>query len=155
MANINATVSRRFEAGGVFTITPQGGTALDVLNIAPGSLKFKPCFNYAPIMYKDRSVTQAPLEGEDEPGEIELTLRVGKHDAELLELLTTRKASPDGVVREHSIVFKIPTYRGATTGDSITSTTASLMEAPQFTAGTDFDTVTLKFSIRDNTIATY
>lgn len=155
MANINATVSRRFEAGGLFTITPQGGTALDVLNIAPGTLKFKPCFFYAPIPYKDRSVVQAPLEGEDEPGEIELTLRVGKHDAELLETLMARKASPDGTVREHTIVIKIPSSRGAVTGDSISTASASVMEAPQFTAGAEFDTVTFKFSIRDNTIATY
>jgi hypothetical protein len=155
LANINDTVSRRFEAGGLFEITPQGGTALTVLNIETGSLEFKPVMTCAPIEFTDRGALQTPVEGSDEPGEISLTLRVGKHNAELLELMTTRKSSPDGAVRLHTITIKIPAARGGSTGDSIATTSAYLKEVPTFKAGEKFDTVTLKFGINDHTIATY
>jgi hypothetical protein len=156
MATINATASARFEAGGLFTITPQGGTALDVLNVAPGTVSFTPPFIASPIEYTDRSALQDPIEGEDKPGMLEVTLRCGKlAGTELFTALNARKTSPDGLVRKHTVVIKIPGARGGITGQSVTINSAYLKEAPQYKSGTDFDTVVLKFGINDLTTATY
>jgi hypothetical protein len=156
MATINATANARFEAGGLFTITPQGGTALDVLNIAPGTLSAVPPFIASPIEWTDRSALQDPVEGEDKPGSIEITMRCSKYaSTELFTALNTRKATPDGSVRKHNIVIKIPGSRGAITGQSLTTTSAYLKEAPSIKGGTDFDTVTLKFGVNDLTAAAY
>ena len=156
MATINATANARFEAGGLFTITPQGGTALDVLNIAPGTLSVMPPVIASPIEWTDRSALQDPGEGEDKPGSLEVTMRCGKYaTTELFTALNTRKASPDGSVRKHNIVIKIPSARGGTTGQSLTTTSAYLKDPPSIKAGTDFDTVTLKFGLNDLSASSY
>lgn len=156
MANTNDVVSARFEAGGLLQITPQGGSILDVKNVAPATLKIKKPMLCAPIVYTDRSALQTPIEGPDMPGSIEFQLRCSKYDAtQLMELLTTRKAAPDGNVRLHGIVIKIPSVRGGTVGQSITVAAAYLEEAPTIDTGADFDTVTWKMGINDYAAATY
>lgn len=155
MANINATVAGRFEAAGIFTITPQGSTALIVLNIVPGSLKIKPPM-IKPLPFTDRLVQQSPLEGEVEPGEIRVTLRVSKYaGSELFTTMTARKGTPDGYVPVHTIEIKVPAHRTSATGEKLTSTTAYVKEIPQVGAGTDFDTMELVFGVNDLTAATY
>lgn len=155
MANINATASARFEAGGIFSITPQGGTILVVLNIAPGTIGVKPVM-ITPIPWEDRMVQQVPLEGKVEPGEIRVTLRCSKYaTAELWTVLTARKAAPDGYVPVHAIEVKVPAHKTGTTGEKFNTTTAYLKEAPTLKGGADFDTVEMVFGLNDLVAATY
>lgn len=155
MADINATVAGRFEAGGIFTITPQGGTALIVLNIVPNSFKVKPPM-IKPIPYTDRQAQQDPLEGEVMPGEMRVGLRASKYaGAELFTVLTARKGTPDGKVPLHTIEVKIPAHKSAVAGEKFTTTKAYLLEQPQPQAGEEFDTYELVFGINDLVAATY
>lgn len=156
MANINATNSARFIAGGLATITPQGAAALIILNLAPSTLKIVPPMICEPIVWSDRSALKPPIEGADKPGSLEMTLRVSKYaGTELFTALTARKSAPDGSVRLHTIEIKIPAVRGGAAGEMLTTTTAYLLEAPSYTEGADFDTLVLKFGINDLTPATY
>lgn len=155
MANINTVVTGRFEAGGVLTITPQGGSALIILNIEPYSFKMKPPF-IKPIEYTDRQALQDPLEGETVPGEMRVTVRASVlSGTELFTAMTARKAIPDGKVPKHMLEAKVPSYAGSIAGQKHTTNSAYLKDVPELKTGKEFDTYELVFGINDLTSVAY
>lgn len=138
MANINQTV-RRWENGGLLTIN--NGAAYDVFNVVRGTLEITDAFPQ-PIAYWDRATPQTPLVGDTQYGEARFTINAGKFDGtELWDVLTAAASPASNLVREFTVTVKIPTYGGATTGESLTIADAHLAEPPKWRAGTELDTV--------------
>lgn len=130
MANINDAV-RRFENGGSLLV----GTD-PVLNIVPGSLKFKPAMRER-IEYTDRGVQQTPLLGDDMYGELSFSTRGKPAINGSVESAYSKFFAEAGTTTPDvfTLVIKIPTYRGAATYDNLSFANCFLTEPPQMTAG--------------------
>ena len=160
MANVNAASGlRTFENGGVLNIV-DGATTSTVLNLTEGSVKWKAAMRER-IEWKDRGVIQTPGEGDDTPSDVEFEVFMGsvQSSTELYQLLTKVKSSPDGFVQVFtSVVIKLPGYRGASTGESITFGSCWLMENVEWEPGSGTSWAKMKFKLRSAsapTMATY
>lgn len=118
MPNSN-TVLKRFEAGGILTIS-DGTTTLTILRIKAGSLKFDPGF-YDPIEYKDRGVIMVPLEGDEMPGDVEFEVFFsgGADASDVIKHLMQRDTT-NYLMKEYTIVAKFPNNKGAAAGHQVT-----------------------------------
>lgn len=148
MANANTT-PKRFESGGTLVITPTlpTGTAMTVLNMQPGSLKFSKPTRQA-LEYTDRAAQQIPLEGDDVLGEVSFVVKAVKREAAgLLATLTANgptSSSNAGLKATFSIDVTIPDATGGSVSTRYTFANFFLTDPPEFQAGADFDTVSFK-----------
>lgn len=146
MPNVN-TIVRRWEAGGVLTINESGAQV--VKNIMGGSLLWRP-LRRTPVMYRDRGVIQTPLEGDDEPTEIEFTVHGGSYlTADLHGILSTTGSTTTGLVNLFdTVVIRIPVARAGATGEDITFTNCWVTERPEVRHGgeNELDTVAWKMA---------
>lgn len=150
MANVNVTV-KRFLAGGILEIV-DGGTTHTLLNLKPGTLRWKPCA-WQPVLYPDRGVQQQPLRGDDQMGELSVEVHAAQFaTTALYSVLMTEGAN--GLVKEYTINVKIPTAgRGGATGELIPFLTAHIdPTSVEWQEGTDIDT--LRFTARFRTSGT-
>ncbi len=140
MANINAN-HRVFEEGGTLTIG-----ADTVLNVIGGTLKWTPGLWEAKEL-TDRGALKDSRLGSERPTKVEFSVRFTSMvtAGELYKLLTTKGTS--GVAKQFSIVAKFKDHIDATTGEQITFAKCVLeADGLSVSAGTDFDTLSCKFS---------
>lgn len=146
MADINAGKITRFEDGSTVTITPDGGSAVNVLNIIGGTYAMTPSVRATLEPDVDRGVLLPDIrEGDEQPGSLTFDT---KHtaDAGVTELYEELVAdSTDGYVPSFLIVVDIPDFPGAATGVRHTATKAVRAEAPSITAGDQYDTMIARF----------
>lgn len=148
MPNVNTT-PKRFESGGVLTITPTlpTGSAMTVLNINPGTLNFsKPIREAHP--YTDRGVQQQPLEGDNGRGKFKIVVKAVKREAAgLLATLAANgptSSSNAGCKATFQIDVTIPDALGGSVSTRYTFADFFLTSPPEFQAGADFDSVTFE-----------
>lgn len=157
MPNINSA-PYRIENGATIEVTT-GGTTYTLLNLKPGTIRFKPAFTER-IEYMDRGVQQAPLDGDQMRGEAELEINAGPMQGSdsLYALLMTAGSSGASKLFT-SLVVKQPPYRGGSTGESITFSNFYLSEPPEFRAagsGQEWNSVSFKVKFTSGpTIGTY
>lgn len=134
MANVNATKPLRFEEAGVLTWTKSAADSV-ILNTEPDSIAFTPTLPER-IEYSDRGVPQIPLEGDLGYCEMEFSYRATKPVATTGIYALLMAAGAAGLVNQgDSCNFKIPDYRGASAGTSITLTAPWLAEPLAYKAG--------------------
>jgi hypothetical protein len=154
--SINQT-PRRFEAGGTFVLS----TAADVytfFNHAPGSLEWTDAVA-TKIKYKDRGLVQVPLEGDNNYGSLKVTFHAGAYVAGILSTFRARNAA-GATPTALSLVVKIPSYLGSTTGESLTWASGTIFVDGDFEVkhgGPDaLDTISITFGTTAGpTIAAY
>lgn len=156
MANFNSS-PRRIEAGAI--ITCNDGTTTNTLTVLePGTYRFKPGW-YKALEYTDRGVLQTPLEGDEQPGELELSVKyTGSNNAADLKKFLQTRTTGTGLMKLYTWVIKNPDYKGAATGEQITLTGCYLSDgAPEVKAGTEFDllNVKMKHNAAQETTTTY
>jgi len=144
MANANQTV-RRFENGGTLTIN--NGADYVVYNIVAGTVSITDAFQQ-PLKYWDRATPQVPLAGDTQYGEVRFSIRGGKFDGSELWDILSAAASASNLVREFTVVVKVFTYGGASTGESLTIADAHLAEPLKWQAGTELDQVDIVMQFR-------
>lgn len=150
MANVN-TNAQRFLAGGILEIV-DGGTTHTLLNLKPGSLRWKPA-TASPVTYTDRGVQQQPLRGDDVLGEVSVEVHAMAFETNSLYDVLMAEGT-NGVVKEYTINIKIPTAgRGGSSGELIPFLTAHIDRTTvEWQEGTDTDT--LRFTARFRTSGT-
>ena len=119
MPSINAT-PKRFTAGSVVTIN-NGTTTWTHLNFkeSGGSYKYSPGY-YEPIQYKDRGVLKTPLLGDQRPGKLDLEfVYAGWQDTNDIPAFMLATSST-GNMPLFTVVTKIPSYNGSSTGEQLT-----------------------------------
>ena len=145
-------VTRRFESGGILTISGFGADTLTIAGVVPGSLNFTPPGRQV-LPFTDRGVQQAPLDGDDELGKVSFDVRGSKETTNHLMTLVT--AAPSGATAtEGTITIKFPDGRGASTGLVYAFAGVSRGELPSYKAGTDFDVMSFSFMCRSWTAPT-
>jgi len=154
MATVNVnTVQRRFEDSGVFKIN-NGTDDLVVANIMPGAMRVTLPKRTA-IEHTDRGVQQQAVMGDDELGELEVTLKAGlKTGNDLMTSLNTTPTTTN-LVKEYTATIDIPAYRGASTGDRFTTANAYLAQQMELQTGAEFDQVRVRMKFRTGSWATY
>jgi len=118
MANINSN-HRRFDNGGSIELADSGTKTLD--NVMDGSISWKPSTREL-VTVKDRGVYKQAMDGDDTLAEIDFDVACGELTSAASSLYATlMQAGASGLVKEFTtLVFKIPDYRGASTGESLT-----------------------------------
>lgn len=148
---------RRIEAGAIITIN-DGTTTHTVTVVEPGSFRFKAGF-YKALEYTDRGVMQTPLEGDEQPGEVEFSFKyTGSASATDLKKFLQSRTTGTGLMKMYTWVIKNPDYKGAATGEQITLANCFLGDgAPEIKAGTEFDmlNVKMKHNVAVEATATY
>lgn len=149
--------TRVFQAGGVLTID-DGTDVHTVFNLEPGSLSWT---DPTPkrLEFTDRGPVQTPLELDDQYGTLDVTVRCGTYVNGIIAKMRGRNATAN-TPRTFSVVIKIPNYRGAAAGESLTWAAGKvfLRESVEWKAGgeTSHDTATFKFgTLNGPTIAGY
>lgn len=152
MASIN-TATRRFEEGGIFTITESGDKEVQL--IVAGSISWKPSFKM-PIKFTDRGLQQPPKEGDQEVSEISLQVHTGKFAGSELYSVLMAAASGGSPNFFDTLTLKIPDNRAASTGELLTWSNVWLAEAPTYQAGGTgaLDTMTYKFEATSGPVPT-
>lgn len=143
MPDVNAGTPRRFEAGGVITLT-DGATVYTIKNTQPGTLRIAPGMTER-LNYTDRGVQQTPLEGDDQLTEIDIDCKVASLDSDNLYQLASAAGS-SGLVKLYDLDIQIEDYRGASAGDEISGLEVWFREPPVIQAGADFDTISLRLA---------
>ena len=158
MPDINSGLPLKFENGGTVELYDvAGSTAYNVLLIEPGTVRWKPGFNQK-IVYKDRgTLATTPLVGSEMPGMLSFTARMTKNGLTgATDLFTVaRPGDTSGYARVIKIVFKVPGFRGASTGSRATLENCFMPEPPEYTAsgeGEDFDTMAFEFTCLDSSV---
>jgi len=154
MATVNVnTVQRRFEDSGVFEVN-NGTDDLVVANTMPGTVRVTLPKRTA-IEHVDRGVQQQPVQGDDELGELEVTLKAGKKTGN--DLMTALNTTPTGtnLVKEYIVTIDIPDNRGASTGDRFTTANAFLAQQMELQTGAEFDQIRVRMKFRTGAWATY
>lgn len=120
MATINSN-HRRFDNGGVIELADGGTKTVD--NVMDGSFSWKPAAREVQVI-KDRGVYKQAMDGDDTLAEIDFDFGCGELTSAASSLYATlMQAGSAGLVKEFtSLVIKIPDYRGASTGESLTFT---------------------------------
>lgn len=155
VVNTNGTV-KRWLNGGTLTITGASDTH-PILNIHEGALTFKPVMRER-LYFKDRGVQQQPLEGDDTLGELSVEVNCGAlaGATSLLNLLLAEDATDAQVAKEYaSFIMDFPNTRGSSAGERVTFTYVSIPEPPEFSKGTDHDTLKFTARFRGYSSATY
>jgi len=154
MTAIN-TNTRRFESGGILTITESGDKEVQL--IVAGSVTFKAAFS-PPIKFSDRGVQQTPKEGDAEVSEIRFQVYTGKFAGSELYSVLMAAASGGSPNLFDTIKIQIPDNGGAAAGRRSPWTNAWLAEAPQYQAGGQGALDTMTFVLEAKTgpaVATY
>jgi len=145
--------TRSIANGGIITIDGD-----DIDNIQYGTIRFRDVFR-PPIQFSSGGTNQQSLEGNPQRGMLEFDLKAGSLTTNSAYLaLMTRNSPVDGLVNEFTVVVKIPSYQGATAGESITITTFELSEPVELQAGGpgQLDSLRVRGTFRSAaTIATY
>lgn len=155
VVNTNGTV-KRWLNGGTLTITGAADTH-PILNIHEGAITFKPVMRER-LYFKDRGVNQQPLEGDDTLGELSVEVNCGAlaGSTSLLNLLIAEDATDAQVAKEYaSFIMDFPNTRGSSAGERVTFTNVSIPEPPEFSKGTEHDTLKFTARFRAHTVATY
>lgn len=120
MANINVN-HRRFDNGGVIEFNDGSAKTLD--NVQDGSVSWEPSTREV-VTVKDRGVYKQAMDGDDTLAKIDFDVACGELTSPSTSLYATlMQAGSSGLVKEFtSLVIKIPDYRGATAGESLTFT---------------------------------
>lgn len=150
MANINAGNVTRWESGGTFSII-DGATTHTVLNIQPGSIKITPG-GYEKLRSIDRGVQKQSILGNAELSTIEVTCRIGAgvlDNANEILTLSTADDTTNGLAKEYSVEFFLPSGPYLTSGSKWTFANTQFEKPAELSVGTDFDTLTLRFVSRD------
>jgi hypothetical protein len=156
MPSTNSTL-RRVEAGAIITVS-DGTTTNTLTCLEPGTWKFKAGF-YKALEWTDRGVLQVPYEGDEQPGELELSVKYtgSANAADLKKFLQTRDTAT-GKMKMYTWTIKNPDYKGAATGELITLSNCFLGDgAPEIKAGNEFDmiSVKMKHNVALETATTY
>jgi hypothetical protein len=116
----NSTILKFHTNGGTLQIS-DGTDNYTINNLEPGQLRVGDGMHQVHT-HKDYGVHQHPLIGDEELSPISFVARLATIKAAsgktLLEVLRTAGAS--GLVKEFTVVLRIPDYRGATTGQTVT-----------------------------------
>ena len=150
MANINGS-PRAFQAGGQVDIIV-AATTYTLLNVEPGALAWTEVLPKR-LEYNDRGPVQVPLELDDKPGTIDLSMRCGASyiTGQVLALLKGRNSSGN-TARTFGVVIRIYDFLGAATGTSLTWAEGNvwLREEPKWKPGGDsgFDLLDFMFNTK-------
>lgn len=114
MANINATIVKRFRAGGTITIG-----ANTVLKVVAGTMKFTPGLR-EPMETKFAGLLDDVLSGDEQHTELEFDIAYTSH-VDTGEVYALLQAAPtNGKVTTYSIVVKIFDFEGDTHYETFT-----------------------------------
>ncbi len=151
---VNQAPATRLENGSIIDFINAAGDVYTVKLVEPGTYREKPG-GYEALEYIDRGVQQTPLEGDERPSEIELSVKhTSKHDAgELRQTLAARDTATD-LLPLWQVRIKQPktkTGAGATNYATTLYTRCYVAERPDIVAGQKFDMMNIKFKSLDVT----
>ena len=152
MANTNDAQTRRFNNGGIITITPLSGSAYIVIYVKDGELEWN-VPGKTPIPVMDRGDFKHVLAGSKRPitGKFAIAYTSIAGATDVWTLLATDPST--GLKKQFSMEIKIFTADGAATYDKITFANCFLPDGFQYKAdGGDQgpDVITLPFQDQEN-----
>jgi hypothetical protein len=150
MPDINSGAVTRFESGGTLTIT-EGATDYTVLNIEPGTLRVMPG-GTTKHAYTDRGLQKQPILGDRQPSEIEVEMKIAGgsiEDATGILALSKKDDTTNGLGAEFTVKVFVPDKAYTATGNTMTFTNCRFEKPAEYSAGTDFDKLRIKFISRD------
>jgi len=134
--DINTSIQHFDDHGGSITLD-DGTNVSTVKNIVPGSVKVMRPFRQ-PKNRLSAASQQTPRMGNDTLGKISFQVYAGSGVTGQIPALAALQGSAS-TVKTFTAVVTIPSYRGASAGERLTTANAYFAKQPERTGGTDED----------------
>lgn len=148
--NINAGLPIKFDLGGTVTVT-DGSTDYVLHNRAPGTLQVEPG-GYEQLEFTELGAVQTPIEGNQKPTMVRLSLRLTHGDTTDIIALSKARVSGTGTIRAvktYSVKIVWPQVVGQTTLKQLALTGCWFAGPVKIKEGNEFDTVEVELKSSD------